>query len=70
MLKMETMETKVISNFNLDDALFEAQQRCNWFIDGMNKTGLTVEIFKNISTERLCELYNIDINYFKIKINK
>ncbi len=49
--------------------LFEAKQRCFWFIDGLGKHGLTVELFSQMSTETICELYNVDINYFRLNTN-
>ena len=61
------MYIRVIVKFDLDESIYEAKQRCFWFIDGYGKHGLSVELFNQISTETLCELYNIDINYFKLK---
>jgi hypothetical protein len=59
------MDIKVFPKFNVDDALYEAKQRCFWFIEGYYIHGMSVEIFKNLSTERLCELYNVDIDHFR-----
>lgn len=56
---------KVISNFDVDAALYEARQRCYWYIDGYFQHGLTPEIFSNMTTETICEVYNIEIDYFK-----
>lgn len=58
---------RVISTFDVDAALYEARQRCLWFIDGYFVHGLSVELFSELSTERICEIYNVDIEYFKIK---
>jgi hypothetical protein len=63
---MKTMQ-RVISTFDVDAALYEARQRCLWFIDGYFVHGLSVELFSELSTERICEIYNVDIEYFKIK---
>jgi hypothetical protein len=43
---------------------FEARQRLKWFIDGYFIHNLG-SLFHKLSTERICELYNIDINYFR-----
>ena len=43
---------------------FEAKQRLKWFIDGYFIHNLG-SLFSNISTERICELYNIDLSYFR-----
>jgi len=59
------MDIKVVSNFDLEESLYEAKMRCEWFINGYGLHGLTAEEFKYLSTNRLCELYNIDISYFK-----
>lgn len=57
---------KVISNFDLESQIYEARQRCNWFIDGYFKHGLTPELFSKMSTESICEIYNVEIDYFRI----
>lgn len=61
------MDVRVISKFNLEESLYEAKQRCFWFIDGYGKHGLNSELFNQMTTEILCETYNIDINFFKLK---
>ncbi len=63
---MKTMQ-RVISTFDVDVALYEAKQRCFWFVDGYFQHGLTSELFSSMSTERICEIYNVDIEYFKMK---
>jgi len=50
---------------DIERRLFEIQQRLNWFIDGIGIHGLTWDLFHNISTERLIELYNVDKEYFE-----
>jgi abortive infection bacteriophage resistance protein len=57
----------VISKFDIDAALYEAKQRCFWFINGYFQHGLTSKLFSSMSTERICEIYNVDIEYFKMK---
>lgn len=57
----------VISSFDVEAALYEARQRCFWFINGYFQHGLTSELFSKMSTERICEIYNVDMEYFKIK---
>jgi hypothetical protein len=49
----------------INDDIYEAQQRLRWFIYGIGIHGLTPELFSKISTERLCELYNVELNFFK-----
>lgn len=44
---------------------FEAKQRLKWFIEGYGIHGLDGKLMSSLSTERICEIYNIDINYFK-----
>jgi hypothetical protein len=61
------MKQNVISTFDVDAALYEARQRCFWYIDGYFLHGLSVELFSGLSTERICEIYNVDIQYFKLK---
>lgn len=61
------MDIRVFVKFDLDSALYEAKQRCFWFIDKYESHGLSVDAFGIITTEMLCELYNIDVNYFKLK---
>lgn len=43
---------------------YEAMQRLNWFLDGYFIHGLG-ELFSKISTEKICELYNVQLNYFR-----
>ena len=49
----------------MDEKLYELQQRMFWFIDGIGIHGLTWELFGNIPTERIVELYNIELNFFR-----
>jgi hypothetical protein len=43
---------------------YEAQQRLKWFIDGYFIHCLG-SLFSKISTERICEIYNIDLDFFR-----
>lgn len=60
------MIISVIPKFNLEEALFEAKQRCFWFIDEYDKHRLSAINFSAISTDLLCEMYGISPNYFKL----
>lgn len=51
--------------YDVDAAVFEAQQRMNWYIDGKNIHCLTPKLFLGMSTERICELYNVDMEFFR-----
>ena len=61
------MEIKVFVRFDLESSLYEAKQRCFWFIDEYGTHGLSPDKFNILTTDMLCEIYNIDINYFKLK---
>ena len=43
---------------------YGATQRLKWFLDGYFIHGLG-KLFSKISTERICELYNVELNYFR-----
>jgi hypothetical protein len=51
----------------MEELIYETKQRLSWFIEGIGIHGLSPELFSALSTERLCELYNVEIEYFKIK---
>lgn len=51
----------------IEDMIYESQKRLHWFIYGIGIHGLTPELFSKISTERLCELYNVELEFFKKK---
>jgi hypothetical protein len=63
MLEMNGVYINNVSN--IDSLIYESQQRLHWFIYGYGIHGLSPTLFFNLSTERLCELYNIEIEYFK-----
>ena len=48
----------------LDKMEYEAIQRLKWFIDGyyINNLG---SLFTKLTTERICELYNVELKYFR-----
>ena len=48
----------------MEALIFEAQQRVKWYISGIGLHGLTPDLFFNLSTDRLCELYNIELEFF------
>lgn len=43
---------------------YEAKQRLKWFIDGYFIHNLG-SLFSKVKTERICELYNVEIGYFR-----
>lgn len=43
---------------------YEAIQRLKWFINGYFNHCLG-NLFHKISTERICELYNVELEYFR-----
>lgn len=47
------------------DETYESLQRVRWFVRGIGIHGLSPELFAKIPTERLCELYNVEMGYFK-----
>lgn len=49
----------------IDKIIYEYTKRIEWYIDGIGKHGLSPELFSNLSTERLCELYNVELSHFK-----
>ena len=44
---------------------YEALKRLEWFINGFFIHGLSGEMMSKLSTEQICEIYNVDISYFK-----
>ncbi len=43
---------------------YEAKKRLEWFIDGYFIHCLGSS-FANLTTERICELYNVELDYFR-----
>ena len=48
----------------IDKIAYEANQRIKWFVDGYFILNLG-NLFSKLSTERICELYNVEITYFR-----
>lgn len=49
----------------MDAEIFEMEQRVRWYINGIGIHCLPVDLFFNLPTKRLCELYNVEMTYFK-----
>jgi hypothetical protein len=50
---------------DIDKMIYEAQQRLSWYINGIGIHGLSPELFSRLSTERIVEIYNIEMSFFK-----
>jgi len=50
---------------NIDNLIYESRQRLEWFIYGIGIHGLSPELFSKLSTERIVELYNVEMSYFR-----
>lgn len=48
-----------------DAIVYETKQRVRWYIDGIGIHGLSPKLFSGITTKRLCELYNVELSFFK-----
>lgn len=48
-----------------DKEFFEALRRLHWYIYGIGIHCLTPRLFNLMSTERICELYNVEMSYFR-----
>jgi hypothetical protein len=51
----------------MEDMIYETQKRIEWYIQGIGIHGLTPQLMKGLSTERICEIYNIELEYFRPK---
>lgn len=49
---------------DLDEMFYESSKRLEWYIRGINSTGLTPSNLKHMSTERIVELYNVEMDFF------
>lgn len=49
----------------IDKIIYEGQQRIKWFIEGIGIHSISPKLFSKISTKRICELYNVELYYFK-----
>lgn len=45
--------------------IFESQQRLYWYINGIGIHGLSPELFSKMPTERIVELYNVEMSFFR-----
>jgi hypothetical protein len=52
---------------SIDEQVYEAKQRMRWFIDGYFIHCITSSMWNNLSTERIVELYNVEMDFFKLK---
>lgn len=50
---------------DIDDRFICAQRRINWWVDGMFIHGIPSNLFAKMPTERIVELYNVEMSYFK-----
>jgi hypothetical protein len=48
----------------IENIIYEHEQRVNWFVRGINRHCLSGKIFSKIPTERIVELYNVEMDYF------
>jgi hypothetical protein len=48
------------------EELYEKQQILKWLIDGKEIHGLPLNAVSYLNKERICELYNMELNYFKV----
>ena len=49
----------------MDDLIYESEQRIKWYIQGIGLHGLSPELFSKLTTERIVEIYNVDMSYFR-----
>jgi len=54
------------SGMDFEQRFYEAKTRIFWFIDNMDRHGLTWELYWKIPTQRLCEVLGIHISYFTL----
>lgn len=55
----------VSSKESLEAWAYELKQRIKWWCDGINIHCLSLDVFWKTPTERICELYNVDLSFFK-----
>jgi hypothetical protein len=53
-----------INPMDIDKMIYEAQQRLSWYINGIGIHGLSPELFSRLSTERIVEIYNVEMSFF------
>ena len=49
----------------IDKKIHEATKRLEWFINGRFIHCLPPSMWANITTERIVELYNVELEYFR-----
>lgn len=49
---------------NLDKKIYETKKRFEWYISGIGIHGLSWDLFLSMPTERIVELYNVEMSYF------
>jgi hypothetical protein len=49
----------------MEEIIYESKQRITWYIRGIGQHGLTPQLFSGLSTERIVELYNVEMSYFR-----
>jgi hypothetical protein len=52
---------------NLDNEIYKAKQKMNWLIDGVGVHCIPLSLWDKLSVERIVELYNVEMEYFKLK---
>ena len=58
-------------NRDIDIQSYRFTQKLKWFISGIGQHGISWDLFDGLTPERICELYNVDKSYFKLRnINK
>jgi hypothetical protein len=55
----------VISLSEIDNLIYETQKRFEWYIMGIGIHGISWELFEKLSTDRIVELYNVEMSFFK-----
>ena len=51
----------------IDEQIYEATQRIKWFIDGYFIHCIPASMWSSVTTERIVELYNVEMEYFRPK---
>jgi tRNA(Glu) U13 pseudouridine synthase TruD len=49
----------------IDRKVYEAQKRIEWFINGYFIHCIPSIMWNSLTTERIVELYNVDMNFFR-----
>ena len=55
---------------SIDEQLYEANQRMKWFIDGYLIHCIPSYMWSKLTTERIVELYNVEMDYSRPKHKK